>query len=284
MSAVPQPRCDPTHGGRQVLAPPPPAIGTPTWSGLYDRIIRSVSPGHLFDRLAGDGRRFVLVTGCQRSGTSWLRKVLAETLLHAAAPKELDVCNFLVNGHALPTLEASVVVLQTTFANIYADSFARLPPNVSVVLMARNPYSVCRSLVYNWDSLSVEYAHRCGETSGGSDFDSDDGRWQAASAIYRQSMRAGLRIVTERPAHTRLLVYDEFVHDLWAGLSQLALLLGHPFKPSMGEVLADLSTTTKHLSLPAEFRQLITEQCLAPFEELLRRARSLGNRIEDRDG
>jgi hypothetical protein len=252
---------------------------TSPWSGLYERMLRAPSPAHLFERVRQEDRRFVLVTGCQRSGTTWMRKLLAQTLPGAAAPKELEVGKFLINGDPLDLPGASIVVLQTTFANSYPDCFARLPANVPVIMLLRNPYSVCRSLVYNWDSLSVEHAHRSGDPARLVSFPTDLDRWKAAISIYCQSAGAGQRIVRERPTATRLVVYDDFVHNVSDGLAQLADFLGCPPPTGVPGVPVDVSTLDKQHSLPPAFRQLVTENCVPLFDQLLAEARLSGTQL-----
>jgi len=243
------------------------ASGPPGWSELY-RLIGAIAPGHLFDRVHDDPRTLLFVTGCQRSGTSWLRKVFGQALA-GAAPKELDVCSFLVTGRPpLPDANGAIV-LQTTFANVYPESFARLPPRVPVVLVARNPYSVCRSLVYNWDSLAIEDAHRRGDTRVRR-LDTDREQWEAATALYRQSIQAGARILADRPASsTYLLVYDDFVRDVPRGLAECGRRVGLPVDPNRVDMPVDAAASTRHLSLPEDFRRLIAERCEAPFQHLL---------------
>jgi hypothetical protein len=209
-----------------------------------------------------------------------MRKVLFEALPGAVAPEEFAVARFLVDGVALPIADTPTVVLQTTFANVYPDCYARLPGSVPLVLMARNPYSVCRSLVYNWNSLSIELAHRQGHPGKDVVFANDRARWEAAIAIYVQSMRAGLEIISDRPERTRLVVYDQFVHQVGAGLAQLSGLLKRPLQSDIVNARADPSTTIKQASLPPDFRRLVTERCLGAFEKLVERAQTLGNRLE----
>ncbi len=252
---------------------------TSPWSGLYERMLRAPSPADLFDRVRHEGRRFVLVTGCQRSGTSWMRKLLAQALPGAAAPKELEAGKFLIDGDPLDLPGASIVVLQTTFANTYPDCFARLPATVPVILLLRNPYSVCRSLVYNWDSLDVEHAHRSGDPARVLSLPTDLDRWNAAISIYCQSARAAQQIVRERPTSTRLVVYDDFVHHVSEGLAQLAGFLGYPPPTGVPGAPVDVSTLDKQRSLPPAFRELVTESCLPLFDRLLAESRASGAQL-----
>src|ERR1044071_8422610 len=93
-----------------------------SWEELYRRILSTDLAGRLFERVgervSGESRSVVLVTGCQRSGTTWMRKLLAEAWPGAVAPKEQEVCAYLVAGAELPAPEARVQVLQQTFANV----------------------------------------------------------------------------------------------------------------------------------------------------------------------
>ena len=252
------------------------AVSLP-WPDIYRRIARDVPRGQLFHKLDVDQRRFVFITGCQRSGTSWLRRSLGRVLRDADAPKELDVANLLLTGAPQPT--APVVVLQTTFANVYPESYSALPPGIPVILAVRNPYSVCRSLVYNWDSLDVEYAHRCGGEAG-AHLSSEEQRWQAAVEIYCGSLRANLALVTARPARTHVVDYDAFAEHDTIGLHRLTSRLGLPIDGTASGVAADRTAARKQASLPDDFRQLIQATCVRPYQALIDRAQMLGTYCE----
>jgi len=250
-----------------------------SWEELYRRILSTDLAGRLFERVAGNSRSIVLVTGCQRSGTTWMRKLLAEALPDAMAPKEQEVCAYLVAGAELPAPEARVQILQTTFANVYVESFMRLPPAIPVILMARNPFSVCRSLVYNWDSLLIEHAHRVGAI-GRVALDRENDLWHAAVNIYVQSMRAGRELLARRSERTRLVLFDEIVGDVPAALHCLSGFIGQPLEPANVSTVANPEVMNKQRSLSDRFRSLIATQCVTPYDDLRRCADALGNRLE----
>src|ERR1044071_73862 len=258
-----------------------------SWEELYRRILSTDLAGRLFERVgervgervSGESRSVVLVTGCQRSGTTWMRKLLAEAWPGAVAPKEQEVCAYLVAGAELPAPEARVQVLQTTFANVYVESFLRLPPAVPVIVMARNPFSVCRSLVHNWDSLSIEHAHRIGEV-GHIALDREIDQWRAAVNIYVQSMRAGRELLARRSERARRVLFDDVVGDVPAALHTPSGFIGRPLEPASVRTVANPEVTDKQRSLPDGFRSLIASQCVTPYDDLRRCADALGNRLE----
>jgi hypothetical protein len=249
------------------------------WPEIHRRVLPALPPGTLFDRLARIEQMTILVTGCQRSGTRWLTKLLGATLSDASAPRELDGCSFLLLGHELPLDGISVLVLQTTFANIETASYAPLPERVPVVLLVRNPFSVCWSLVYNWQNLALEYAYRSQTLRAEDRVALEPEPWRMAIELYRQSMRAGMQILRDRPRRTGLLVYDDLIRDVPAGLRALAGFLATPLVAAPPRVMPDPLPPHKHLGLPLPFRGRIAEHGEPLFTQIVEVATELGARL-----
>lgn len=249
------------------------------WSSIHQIFPTLPLGAALFDRLRRVGVRVVLVTGCQRSGTTWLTRLLAGSLDRAMAPKELEACNFLVYRNDIPLDKASALVLQTTFANVEIESYARLQDEVCVILLARNPFSVCWSMVYHWQNLTLEYDFRKRTIREEDCVQVEPEPWRMALELYRHSMRSGLKILSDRPRRTRLLVYDELVHNVPACVRALEMFLDIPLTLSAQNVTADLVPSQKHQSLPVPFRNLIEQHCEPSFIRLQEAASGLGSRI-----
>ena len=204
-----------------------------------------------------------------------MRKVLTEGLpAGAVGPKEREVAHFLLEGHKLPGNHLATTVLQTTFANTYVESYLRLPSQVPVIVMVRNPYSVCRSLVYNWDNLELELAHRQ-QASAQTSLRDEHARWEAAIYIYLDSLSANLRILTERPQHTHLVIYDELVLFFSIKLPELSRALGLALTMETIKQRANFKPSEKQHLLPRDFRELVTSRCLSAYERLIEQGRPL---------
>ncbi len=254
------------------------------WIHVYGQIFPTMPAGTFFDRLRTETARLVLVTGCQRSGTTWFTKLLGSCLHGAVVPKELEVCNYLINNldFALSDAAASTLVLQTTFVNTEVRSYAKLADEIPVIAIARNPFSVCWSMVSNWGNLALEHARRSRTTYDANRVRSEEELWRMAIQLYRESAEATAAIVRERPDRTRLLIYDELIRDIPAELARLAGFLNRTVATRPAALDADLRPAAKHLSMPTRYRQLVAEQCASSFVRLNEMAHA--DRLEIADG
>jgi hypothetical protein len=240
------------------------------WRHVYGQVFPTIPAGAFLGRLRTEPASVVLVTGCQRSGTTWFTKLLGSCLQDAHAPKELDVCNYLINNLDFPLAGCSTLVLQTTFLNTETESYATLRDEIRVVVIARNPFSVCWSMVNNWDNLSLEYARRCRTSFDAERVHAEEELWRMAVHLYRESAESTLAILRDRPSRTRLLIYDELIHDPSAALDGISAFLGREVTTVPPSLRADLAPASKHQSMPGHYRELVARECNPIFARLMR--------------
>nr|MBF0221952.1 sulfotransferase domain-containing protein [Desulfobulbaceae bacterium] len=119
----------------------------------------------LLDRL-GDYSEPVLVTGCQRSGTTLLARILRHSNgfvdFQTGKDDELDAALILCGREK--SLSKGRYCFQTTYVNeCYHEYFAH-KNNVKMIWVLRDPYSVVWSMLYNWERFALNELYlACGE-------------------------------------------------------------------------------------------------------------------------
>lgn len=101
--------------------------------------------------------RSVLVAGCQRSGTTILTRILANSpgfqrfkLTH---DDELDAALILSGKVAAPRDRR--YCFQTTYLNERLTDYGLMQPDQRLIWVVRNPYSVVYSMLYNWRRFAL---------------------------------------------------------------------------------------------------------------------------------
>jgi Sulfotransferase domain len=102
-------------------------------------------------------RDAVLVAGCQRSGTTMLTRIIARSkgfqqfaLTH---DDELDAALILAGYVDVPKHRR--YCFQTTYLNERYREYACLREHQRLIWVLRNPFSVVRSMVYNWKRFAL---------------------------------------------------------------------------------------------------------------------------------
>jgi hypothetical protein len=100
----------------------------------------------------------VLVAGCQRSGTTMLTRIIARArgfqqfaLTH---DDELDAALILAGYVDIPAHRR--YCFQTTYLNERYPEYATLGEHQRLIWVLRNPFSVVRSMVYNWRRFALD--------------------------------------------------------------------------------------------------------------------------------
>lgn len=125
-----------------------------TWPE-FTRLIRT--RGCLLDRL-DEFPHAVLVTGCQRSGTTMMARIITQsegmTNYWFGQDDELDAA--LILAGEVEHLPAGRYCFQTTYMDeCYREYFEHTGP-FKIIWVLRNPYSVVYSLMYNWAPRSLD--------------------------------------------------------------------------------------------------------------------------------
>lgn len=98
----------------------------------------------------------VLVTGCQRSGTTMLARIITQSdgmVNYWFGPDdELDAALILC-GYINHEPQGRHC-FQTTYINSL-DTYDNLPNDIKIIWSLRNPYSVIYSMLYNWSDFSL---------------------------------------------------------------------------------------------------------------------------------
>ena len=126
-----------------------------TWQ-QFSRDVRNKGC-RLFDHL-GDYPEPVLVTGCQRSGTTLLSQILrhSEGFVNFQTRKddELDAALILCGREKF--YGDGRYCFQTTYVNECYHEYFKYKGKVKVIWMLRNPFSVVYSMLYNWESFALK--------------------------------------------------------------------------------------------------------------------------------
>lgn len=100
----------------------------------------------------------ILVSGCQRSGTTMMTRVINQSDdiadIKYGYDDELDVALILSGWRPLHINKEKKYCFQTTYLNnSYREYFEH--DNYKLIWVVRNPYSVVRSLLYNWTRYAL---------------------------------------------------------------------------------------------------------------------------------
>lgn len=100
----------------------------------------------------------VLVTGCQRSGTTILARVLTSSegmVDYRFGPDdELDAA-LILSGEVQVTTPGRYC-FQTTYLNECYDEYRQRVHDQRIIWVLRNPYSVVYSMLYNWKNFALD--------------------------------------------------------------------------------------------------------------------------------
>lgn len=122
----------------------------------YGRVIRK-QDDRLLRRL-DDFPNSILVAGCQRSGTTMLGKVISQSdeLVDYAFGREISLDAALILYGYVQHEPRGRYCFQTTWLNQCYEEYLRYEAGHKIVWMLRNPFSVVRSMLYNWPSGALD--------------------------------------------------------------------------------------------------------------------------------
>ena len=102
----------------------------------------------------------VLVTGCQRSGTTMLSQILTESagMVNYGSDNSLELDGALIlSGHSEhEPLPNGRYCFQTTYLDDFYHEYFDHQGRFKLIWVIRNPASVVYSLLYNWPPRSLE--------------------------------------------------------------------------------------------------------------------------------
>ena len=107
----------------------------------------------------------ILVTGCQRSGTTILSRVitLSDEMVNYWFGKDDELDAALILSGEVPHTPIGRYCFQTTYLNECYEEYFNHIGNYKMIWVLRNPFSVVYSLIYNWKRWPLnELFHACG--------------------------------------------------------------------------------------------------------------------------
>jgi len=129
----------------------------------YGRMVRSKGC-HLMPRL-DEFPNSILVTGCQRSGTTMTGEVInqSDELINFAFGREISLDAALILGGYVDHTPRGRYCFQTTWLNQCYQEYLNYHNGHKIVWVLRNPLSVVRSMLYNWPVGALDELFRdCG--------------------------------------------------------------------------------------------------------------------------
>lgn len=249
------------------------------WS--WQRFRREVRGQHSLLARLDRFRDAVLISGCQRSGTTILSRVIRRsagmTDHRRRDDDELDAALILCGFEAPPPQAADArFCFQTTYLNESYREYLRAQRDYKLIWVLRNPYSVVHSMQYNWDRFAFEELFRgCG-------YPLLDGE---EKCLYDESCRAvgktrraclsyiGKQLqaeaLAERLGAERMMIvdYDDLVRDKQRTLRLIYHFIGLPYSSAYANGIHGRSVSKASLLAPRE-RRMIGKLCDAVYERI----------------
>jgi hypothetical protein len=247
-----------------------------TWSKFHNGPRRR---GILLKRL-GKYPDAVLVAGCQRSGTTMLTRIIAQSTgfrgLALTDDDELDAALALCGEIDLPG--QARYCFQTTYLNEAYREYGTMGSSHRLIWVIRNPYSVVHSMIHNWKRFALsELYEACGldgVKSGrlqrtGLPWPLGPSRLEKACLSYSAKTMQILEIrKLIAPARIFVADYDQMVRSPGVWLHAIFRFIDEPFNDAYGSMVRD-DSIGKANALSASKRQLIEELCEPAYRTCL---------------
>jgi hypothetical protein len=100
----------------------------------------------------------ILVTGCQRSGTTMLANILIESqgMVDYRFGRDSELDGALILSGAVDHTPRGRYCFQTTYLNQCLDEYFEMSETHKIIWVIRNPFSVVYSMLNNWKSFSFD--------------------------------------------------------------------------------------------------------------------------------
>jgi hypothetical protein len=248
-----------------------------TWPQFHRRVRRQQDK--LLVRL-DDYPRSILVTGCQRSGTTMLARLItgSDGMVNYwfGRDDELDAALILAGRH--PETPRGRYCFQTTYLNECMPEYFEHSGH-SIVWVLRNPHSVVYSMLHNWRRFALNELF---EACGAEYLKPAERKWydrlgvigvsSLKRACYSYVGKVGqlARLAdAAQPNQLIALDYDDLVRNKEAMLPRLYQQIGLSYEPAYAEAIRGGSVDKASKLREAE-RQLIDEICLPAFVDAKR--------------
>lgn len=252
--------------------------GIRTWQ-KFAKEVRS-NGCHLLKCL-GEYSAPVLVTGCQRSGTTLLARIFRHSDgfvdFQTGRDDELDAA-LILSGRELFN-GVGRYCFQTTYVNECYPEYLAHKNNVKMIWVLRNPYSVVWSMVYNWERFALnELYHACGEKYHTASRRNILGRWllpgvdrlTKACLAYKGKTAQVLELSKRFPSSNLLVIeYDDLILHSRKLLPKIYDFVNEPYLDSYSEGI-HAKSVSKFTSFSPRKRAIIEEHCATTYSEALR--------------
>lgn len=216
--------------------------------------------------------RPILITGCQRSGTTMVSRIFAETegmeKFQFGPDDELDAALILCGYVAQE--KAGRFCFQTTYMYNQQEQYLENSGNQKIIWVVRNPYSVVYSMLYNWRRFALnELFEGCGVAqlpAADQERFNRFGGWvfsQLTKACYAYCGKAAeLAFLKSKvgPDELKVVEYDSLIQDKNRILPALYEFVGLDYQPAYAEKIKS-SSVTKQDKLSKKQRETIQRIC-----------------------
>ncbi len=223
----------------------------------------------------------VLVTGCQRSGTTLLSRIFTEsegmTNYWFGKDSELDAA-LILSGY-VDHEPVGRYCFQTTYMYDQQSQYLENKENQKIIWVMRNPHSVVYSMRYNWQRFALnEVFYGCGisQLSG-----EDRARYKRYGGWSVSRLRKACYSYNGKMAELdflrqnleddqlRVIVYDDLIKNKDTLLPKLYDFIGLGYEPVYAEKI-NSSSIGKRDKLKVKESRLVTGLCMKNFERALK--------------
>jgi hypothetical protein len=221
----------------------------------------------------------VLVTGCQRSGTTMLARMITQSNGMTDYPSrrddELDAA-LILSGYESHQPRGRYC-FQTTYVNQCYQEYFNPAYNYKMIWVLRNPFSVIYSMKYNWSRFSFdELFEACGHPllrkSQKDNYQKADigflSKTYRACYAYNGKQLQAIDLISSLGSKRMLIVeYDEMVLNRHRMLPEIYSFLGLPYKREYAEKIHEKSVN-KAESLSRKDKEIIDKLCMPVYQEI----------------
>lgn len=218
----------------------------------------------------------ILITGCQRSGTTMLSRVITQSngMVNYWFGHDDELAAALILSGWVSFESAGRYCFQTTYVNECLDEYFNIRQNHHIVWVLRNPLSVVYSMVYNWKRFALnELFMACG-----TEFLNDDDRnkinlWGAwsirrikkACFAYNGKLKQLDKLLQKKGDMICVVDYDDLVRRKYQLLPQVYDFINLEYMKSYADSIHSKSLK-KQTRLSEKDINLVNNLCIPSYE------------------
>ena len=245
-----------------------------TWP-KFSKYVRSKGC-HLLDRL-DEYDDAVLVTGCQRSGTTILSRVITQSkgMVRFQIGKDDELDAALILSGMVQHHETGRYCFQTTYVNECYEEYFRCGNNFKLIWVLRSPHSVIYSMLYHWKRFALNELFQ----SVGVPFINESRRKSyerfsclGVRKIYRacaayNGKLSQLPVILESLGAGRVFVvdYSNLIHSPRETLKNVCQFIDLEYEDKCADMIHGKSAS-KEKKLTEKEKRIITTECAAAYE------------------